>query len=52
MRLLVLARHGESTLNVERVVNRDAARARAADRTGACRVASPRRAVGGSGVLG
>ncbi len=26
MRLLVLARHGESTLNVERVVNHDAAR--------------------------
>jgi hypothetical protein len=32
MRLLALARHGESTLNVERVFNRDAARARAADR--------------------
>jgi phosphohistidine phosphatase SixA len=26
MRLLVLARHGESALNVERVVNSDAAR--------------------------
>jgi len=42
MRLFVLARHGESTLNVERVVNGDPARDVRLTERGPCRVASPR----------